>query len=213
MLQLLGEKRKFQDRPRDEMRKHGNEAGEINEVRHRFRFAAINIDRVAERLERVEADPEREHDAKESVELREAERGRERVVVLDPEVEVFEKTERREIEEDRDEDGVALGARARRAAGELGHRLMQHAPEFPGVVCDDQTHQPIDEGGREHERHEARLGPTVKGVAGQDEPEIPPALRRAREQVIAEERERQEVINKNVRAKNHGRWIARSAAR
>src|SRR5205823_5277601 len=27
MLQLLGEKRKFQDRTRDEMREHGNEAG------------------------------------------------------------------------------------------------------------------------------------------------------------------------------------------
>src|SRR5205085_11052370 len=114
------------------------------------RFAAINVDRVTERLESVEADPERQHDAEERVELREPERGGERVVILDPEVEVFEKAERSEIEQDRDEDGVALSARAWCAPRELGHRLVQHAPEFPGAMRDDQTHQPVDERRRKH---------------------------------------------------------------
>ena len=70
MFELIGEKGEFQDRPRDEMREHGNEAGEIDEVRHRLGLAAINVDRVAERLEGVEADAERQDDAEEGVELR-----------------------------------------------------------------------------------------------------------------------------------------------
>ncbi len=69
MLQLLGEEGELQDRSRDQMREHGNEAGEIDEIGHRFRFPAIDIDRVTERLEGVEADPEREDDAEEGVEL------------------------------------------------------------------------------------------------------------------------------------------------
>src|SRR5204863_7024931 len=75
------------------------------------------------------------------------------------------------------------------------------------------THEPVDEGRREHDRHEARLGPTVKNVAGENQPRGPPALARAPKRVIAEERDRQKIINENVRAKNHGRWIARSVAR
>ncbi len=59
------------------------------------------------------------------------------------------------------------------------------------------------ERGREHERHETRLGPAVENVARQDEPAIPPSLGRADERVVAQQRERQEVVDKNVRAKNH----------
>ena len=69
MFELVGEKGEFQDRPRDEVREHGNETGKIDEVRHRLGLAAINVDRVAERLKGVEADAERQHDAEESVEL------------------------------------------------------------------------------------------------------------------------------------------------
>ena len=125
------------------------------------------------------------------------------VVAFDAEVEVFEEPERGEIEDDRDQDRVALRARAMAAERQLFHRLAQNAPEPPGIVRDDQAHQPIDERGREHQRHEARLGPAVEGVAGEDEPEIAPPLRRAAQRVIAGQRERQEIVNKNVRAENH----------
>src|SRR5437762_12080627 len=90
---------------------------------------------------------------------------------------------------------------------------MPDTTELPGVVRDDQTQETVDECRREHDRHEARLGPTVKNVAGEDEPRVPPALARAPKRVIAEERDRQKIINENVRAKNHGGWIARSVAR
>ena len=63
---------------------------------------------------------------------------------------------------------------------------------------DDQTHQPIDKSRGEHERHEARLRPAVKNVAGKDEPKVAPALARGGEQVIAEQRQRQEIINENM---------------
>src|SRR5947207_8893001 len=109
---------------------------------------------------------------------------------------------------------MPLCAGSRRAARQLFHRLAQNAPESPRVVRDDQTHQPIDECGREHKRHETWLGPAIKGVAGQNEPAVPPPLGRADEGAVAEQRERQEVVDKNVRTKNHAsRWIVRSTAR
>src|SRR6478735_205430 len=95
MFELLGEKRELQDRSCDEVREHGNEAGEIDEVRHRLRLAAVDIDRVTERLESIEADPEWQDDAKECVPMgvRETERVDQPVVALNAEVEVFEETE------------------------------------------------------------------------------------------------------------------------
>jgi hypothetical protein len=184
---------------------HRNEAGEIDEIRHRLGFAAVDVDRVAQGLEGIEANAERQDDAKERVELGvlKAERLDEAIVTLDPEVEVFEKAERGEIQEDRDEDCAPLSSRTRPSMRQLFYRFVPDAPEFPGVVGDDQAHQPVDEGGREHERHEARLGPAVERIAGQDEPEISPTLAGAIERVIAEERDRQKIINENVRAKNH----------
>ena len=117
IFQLFGEKGEFQDRPGDEVGEHRHEAGEIDEIRHRFGFAAVDVDRVAQRLEGIEADAERQDDAKERVELGvlEAERLDEAVVTLDPEVEVFKEAEGGEIQQDRDEDGALLDARARAA--------------------------------------------------------------------------------------------------
>ena len=198
------------------MRKHGNETGEIDEVCHRLGLAAIDIDGIAQRLKGVEADAERQDDAEEGVELCvvNPERFGEGVPTLDAEVEVLEESQHHQIQNDRYPNRVALGAGSRRVARQLFHRLGQNAPELPRVVRDYQTHQPVDECGCEHERHETRLGPTVEGVAGQDEPAVPPPLGRADERVVAQQRKRQEVVDKNVRTKDHAsRWIARSAAR
>jgi hypothetical protein len=134
----------------------------------------------------------------------EAERLDELVVALDPEIEVFEEAERGQIQQDRDQDGVTLRAGTRTAVRQRFYRLVQHRPKLPGIVCDDEAHEPIHERREEHERHEARLRPAVKGVAGQDQPEISPALRRPAQRIIAQERERQKIVNEDVRAKNHG---------
>src|SRR5436190_21008987 len=129
------------------MREHGNEAGEIDEVRHCLCFAAIDVDGVAERLEGVETDAERQDDAEESIELGvlQSEAGGERIPTFDAEVEILEEAERGEIQENRNPDRVALRAAARSAPGQRLHRLAQNAPEFPGVVRDNQAHEPIDE--------------------------------------------------------------------
>src|SRR4051812_29663133 len=205
MFYLIGQERKLQDRSRDQVREHRDEAGKIDEVRHRFGFATVNVDRVAERLEGVEANPERKDDAKERVELRvlKTEGLDEVVVTLDPEVEVLEETKRREIQQDRNQDRALLRVSARSAARQLFHRFAPDAPELPGVVRDDQADQPIHKRRREHERHEARFGPAVKNVAGENEPGISPALARPPKRVVAEQRDRQEMVNEDVRAKNH----------
>src|SRR6266436_4836424 len=98
MFELVGEKGEFQDWARDEMREHRNEAGEIDEVRHRLSLAAINIDRVAERLKGIETDAERQHHAEKGVELcvMKPEPFGEGVPPLDAEVEVFEKAQHRQ---------------------------------------------------------------------------------------------------------------------
>jgi len=107
------------------------------------------------------------------------------VPAFDPEVEVLEESQNQQIQDDGHPNRLALGPGSRCASWQLFHRLVQNAPESPRVVRDDQTHQPVDECGREHERHETRLGPTVEDVAGQDKPAVPPPLGRADERVVA----------------------------
>ena len=56
--QILGEI----DRASDEVREEGDEAEVLNNVAHRPEPAAVNVDRVAERLKSVEGDSERQND-------------------------------------------------------------------------------------------------------------------------------------------------------
>ena len=58
--QLVVDLREADDRPGDELREHRDEAGEVDEVAQRPRVAAVDVDRVAHRLEGVEADAERQ---------------------------------------------------------------------------------------------------------------------------------------------------------
>ena len=51
------------DRARDELREEGDEEREVEEVARRGDAAAIDVDRVAHGLERVEGDADRQHDA------------------------------------------------------------------------------------------------------------------------------------------------------
>lgn len=84
------------------MREHRNVAGIIDEVRHDLRVAAIHVDHVAHALERVEADTERQNHAEEAevLRLRDAQRGHRRIVVVEPEVEVLEEPEDRQVADD-----------------------------------------------------------------------------------------------------------------
>src|SRR5207247_2597971 len=103
IFELIGEERELENRPRDKVREHGHEAGEIDEVGHRLGVAAIDVDGVAERLKCVKADAERQHHAKKRVQLRALQPKAldERVVTIDSEVEVLEETQDNEIADDR----------------------------------------------------------------------------------------------------------------
>ena len=82
------------------MRKHRDEAGEIDEVRHRLGVTTIDIDGIAERLERVEANTERKHNLQRSLPLQlpDPQTLDKPVITLDTEIEVLEESENRQIE-------------------------------------------------------------------------------------------------------------------
>ncbi len=102
MLQLIGKKRKLEDRPGNQMREHRHETGKIDEVGHCFGLATIDVDGVAKCLERVETDAERQHHAEEGFPLKmvEANGADDFVVGFEAKVEIFEKTERHQIAHD-----------------------------------------------------------------------------------------------------------------
>jgi hypothetical protein len=69
---------------------------------------------------------------------------------------------------------------------------------------DGEANEPIDKRRAKHQQRETRLGPSVEDVAGNDQPKISPALWRARERVIPEQRTREKIVNEDVRTKDHG---------
>ena len=209
IFELIGEERELQNRPGDKMREHRDEAGEIDKVGHRLGIAAIDVDRVAERLKCVKADAERQHHAKKRVQLRafQPDALHQRVVSIDAEVEVLEKTQDNEIADDRDRDCRPPDARLAMLRVDNFYRLVPDSPHLPGVMRDDQAHEPIDKRCAEHQHDEPRLGPAVKCVSGNDQPGVTPALPRAKQRVINEQRERQKIVDENVRAKNHGGYL------
>jgi len=97
-----------------------------------------------------------------------------------------------------------LEGRARFAPDKFAHRSMPDAPHLPGVMRDGEADEPIDERCGKHQQRETRLGPPVEGVAGNDQPKISPALWRAPERVIPEQRNREKIVNEDVRTKDHG---------
>ena len=145
LAELFGEEGELQDRSGDEVREHRDEAGEINEVGHRLRVAAIHVNDVAERLKRVEADAERQHDAQRGIPLQmaEAERAEERIERIEAEVEVFEKAEREEIADDGAEQRAPLRGAARGFRIERRRVLSPRPPHAPVVVRDHEAEQPV----------------------------------------------------------------------
>ena len=111
---LIGQKREFQDRSGHEVGEHRDEARKISQARHRAGLAAIDIDGVTHGLERVEADPERKNYFKKRIPLPtfQSHRLGESVVTLNPEIEVFKKTEHHEVQDDRNCDCRTLDLRS-----------------------------------------------------------------------------------------------------
>src|ERR1043166_1157081 len=133
MFQLIGEKRKLENRTGDKVRKHRDETGKIDEVRHRLGLAAINVDRVTERLKCVKADPERENHAKERVPLGivKSKAVNQRVVTIDSEVEVFEEAQANEIGNNRRRDRDAPRACSAMSRIDNFDRFAPFTPNAP----------------------------------------------------------------------------------
>ena len=62
-LDLRQQERRALDRAGHEVRKERDEDGDVEQAAPRAQLAAVDVDRVAHRLERVERDPDRQQDA------------------------------------------------------------------------------------------------------------------------------------------------------
>ena len=100
------------DRARDEVGEEADEEREVPEVVGGRGVSAVDVDRVAHRLEGVEADPGREEDAERAhVDLLDAERVQEVHEAADEEVAVLEEAEDRQVGDHADgEEGLPPGA-------------------------------------------------------------------------------------------------------
>ena len=85
------------DRPSDEVRKHRDERGVVEEAPPRLEGSPPDVDRVGQRLERVERDPDGERDLQQGQGDRPAERVERALDVRRKEVEVFERPEQAEV--------------------------------------------------------------------------------------------------------------------
>ena len=110
-------------------------------------------------MERVEADAERQDHAEESeiLRLRDAQRGHRCIVVVEPEVEVFEEAEDRQVAHDggRDEQFLPRRVCAHQAAIRVVHARIE-----------------------QHQQTEPRIRPPVEDVAEDRQREVTKLLRR-----------------------------------
>ena len=122
-LELVGHVAEPDDRAGDELREHADEAGEVDEAPDRARLAAIDVNRVAHRLEGVEADAERQRHAQGGVPVPrgQAERCQQGVVILEAEVEVLEESQERQVADHRHRQGELLASRSRTSCRQEGN--------------------------------------------------------------------------------------------
>lgn len=154
--------------PRHELGKEGDEEREFDEVAARFHLPLIDVDRVAQRLEGIEGDADREEDVeRDRADLKAGAREKE-VDVIGEEIEVLEAAEHPQIrEEARDEkELLAPGMPDHPQAAEIiDHRRGGDQDAEPGVdvpvkqVARRQEHQVLE-----------RLAPE-RPVGGEDQRE------------------------------------------
>ena len=164
------------DRAGHEVRKEADEEREVAEVFGGLDGAAVDVDGVAHRLERVEADAGGQEDVQERRRrVGEAERGEERVGAADEEVAVLEEAEQAEVgRHAEDEEGGAAAARR----VEVGQGERVGADDGGGGERDGEVDEAVrvrgpahgeDERGAEHERGEAHEAAARQAHAGDAE--------------------------------------------
>ena len=101
-LELGQERARALDRARDELREEADEGGDVEQRAARWDLPAVDVDRVGERLERVERDAHRQHDVQQV--RPPAERVPDRQRALDEEVVVLEDAEQPDLRGEREHD-------------------------------------------------------------------------------------------------------------
>jgi len=141
------------DGPRHQLREEGHEGRELEEAVLRLEAPSVDVDRVAQRLERVEADPDGQDDAQRQRIDAPAELRRERAQAVGEEVEVLEEAQQAEV---------------RRQAGS-----DERSPRaLPAGAPEPEPDEEVDEARGEHQDAEALVPPAVERVAREDEPGV-----------------------------------------
>ncbi|MFR1988583.1 MAG: hypothetical protein ACLS3C_00365 [Oscillospiraceae bacterium] len=143
--QLHGDIGIADDRPGDELRKHGDIRCQIDQVPLRRDRPAVHVHGVAQDLERIEADADRERKAQQ----RRGQPGQ-RVQVCDHEIGILEIRKRPEAQENRQDQ-------------------KQLRPSGIAEALDQPSENIALQDGDEHDRQIARLTPAIKHKARQEQ--------------------------------------------
>ncbi len=157
-------------------------------------MAAVDVNRIAHRLERVETDPKRQRDSERHVQSkrRQSQPTDECVVAVHAKIEILEEAEERQ---------VATHRYDQRDARAPGWPAMHDARVKPLAFLPDRTSgNVIDEGRGQEQDDEQRVRPAVKHVAEDCQNQV---LRASWGGVVEHERERKEIEEEEIRAENH----------
>ena len=160
------------NRAGDEVREERYEHGEIEQAAPRVQLAAIDVDRVTHRLERVERDADRQEDAKCRLVHDEPERRQDAGDVLDEEVEVLEEPEHAEVRD---------------------HAQPQEVPAMPRPGLHPARGAVVDDGRGGDEDQKPRMDVAVEEVAADKEQHVLAPLRQGPVERHEGDEERQEV--------------------
>ena len=152
--QLLQEVPGSDDRSRHQLREEGDEKGEVSKIAGRAKCPPVDVERVGHRLERVEADADREDDPERSRRHGHAEVGHQVHELGDEEVGVLEDAEHAQVRGQADDQEGLAPPRVRR-----------------GVDGDPRS--VVDECRDPDQRQEAPIPPGVEDVAGNEHGGLP----------------------------------------
>ncbi len=176
VVELVDQVLEAQHRAGDQVREDRDEGGEVDQVVGRRGIAAVDVDDVADRLEGVEGDADRQQDVGQHERLH-AERGDDLVEAVDAEVGVLEVPEHAEVDHHA-EDQPALRGTGAYAGG-----------------ADAQADPVVEDGDPGEQQEEVHPPPGVEHVAGDQQQQVPVTFAA---QVVQAEKDRQEQEQEHV---------------
>ena len=195
VLQFVFDNRIAHNGARDELREHRHITQEVDEARGGLHLAAIHVDCVTHRLERVERDADGQYDVHPREVARKPEAVQQRAERLHPKVRILEPAEQGEVGDDGQHEPSPAVADARLA------------------VPFDALGEPVIHGAARKQQHdERRLPPAVEHEAARgDQQRLPgPWTQQVQQQERWQERVKEDAAGEDHRA---GRRVARDLVR